>query len=121
MHRVNYSTIATQAETTEAALLFTFKQILSTVDQALRREAQIKLNMKVGFLKFRNGAVSFENFATVHEIDQLSAASTFSATKIPRIRKFHTPALSPRCDEDDEDRSSYAIESLKDTISRITQ
>jgi hypothetical protein len=62
--RVNYSSIAVQAETTEQALT-TLKQIVQTINDITRcSSSKVKLNMKVGFLKFREGSISFDNYAT---------------------------------------------------------
>jgi len=63
--RVNYSSIAVQAETTEQALMTTLKQIVQTINDITRcSSSKVKLNVKVGFLKFREGSISFDNYAT---------------------------------------------------------
>lgn len=39
------------------------------LESAIRKDYNIKLNIRIGFLKFKNGTVSFDNIPTANEID----------------------------------------------------
>ena len=115
--RVNYSTIASLAETTEQALVITLKQILQTINDIIRcSSTRVKLNMKVGFLKFSQGSMSFDNYATAQEIDQITITTLGSQrSKVISPRCGGSVIVSPMNNHEPED------ETLKEALSRITE
>lgn len=75
VHKVNYGAIARAADMNDSQLVYILKQIMMAIESAIRKEYHVKLNLRIGFLKFRHGQVCFENMATAAEIDQLSKSS----------------------------------------------
>ena len=69
--KVNYVSIAKECETTEQFVIQCLKQVLATV----KTLPLVKLNLKIGFMKVKQGCIHFDNYATVREIDQLSRTS----------------------------------------------
>lgn len=58
VHRVNYQQIAASVDLTESALVQILKLVLSVIDALLNKnDAVLKLNLKLGFLKFKNKSV----------------------------------------------------------------
>ncbi len=57
----------------------------------------VKLNTKVGFLKFKNSCIQFENYATKQEIDVLSMGVSSASSQL-RDKNFGLKfsLLSPR-------------------------
>ena len=55
-----------------------------TVQSAVQKDYQVKLYIRIGFLKFRNSRVWFDNLASNDEIERMSITScntTFKANK----------------------------------------
>lgn len=109
IHRVNYGTVARAAEQTETTLMYLLRQVVMTLESAVRKDYNLKLNLKIGFLKFKGGSLIFENNATANEIDQLSKSS------------FNTQFRNNKLTMTQPDNQSVAKSvSIKDAISRFT-
>lgn len=48
---------------TEPVVVYVLKQILHAISVAMVKDYSIKLNLRVGFLKFRKNSMTFENMA----------------------------------------------------------
>lgn len=85
LHKVNYSSIAQAADLSEASLMYILKQVILAVESCIRKDYFVKLNLRVGFLKFKHQSVMFDNLVTYNEIkDQLtqtSCGTVFRANK----------------------------------------
>ena len=62
--RVDYATVAKHANMSESTLMYILKQVVMAVETAMRKNYQVKLNLRLGFLKFQDGVVRFDNLAT---------------------------------------------------------
>lgn len=85
-------------------------------ESALRKDYYVKLNIRVGFLKMKQGQISFDNLATAAEIDKLSKSSCNTQFKINKWNMTNLPNLQ----SDYGDNVTYQSESLKDAISRLS-
>lgn len=65
LHKVDYGKVAMACELTEQALTTCLRLIMGQVESTLKKDLQVKLNLRIGFLKFKNGSVQFDNLATV--------------------------------------------------------
>jgi hypothetical protein len=60
--KVNFQSIAKVAETTETGAAFILKQILLAINQCIKKEVSIKLNMKLGLIKINaSGSLTFSS------------------------------------------------------------
>ena len=80
--------------------------MLVAVNSCVKKDYFVKLNMRIGFLRFRNGSVQFENIAAGKDADKLTKAS--GDTAFHQNKQLMTN-LRERGDE-----------SLADAISQIT-
>ena len=53
IERINYDSIAQACQVTEPVVIYILKQILHAIDMASIKDYYIKLNLRVGYLKFR--------------------------------------------------------------------
>jgi hypothetical protein len=72
VHYINYSAVAKATDLTKDNLMYILRQVMMAVQSAMRKEYQVKLNLRIGFLKIRSGQLSFENVASTKEIDQFT-------------------------------------------------
>jgi len=117
LHRINYQAIAHSAEMTETALLFILRQILMAVETAMRKDYYVKLNLRVGFLKFKQNCFHFENQVTAEELDKLTHTSC--NTEFKNNKWLMTNFKTHRAHNTNQDEVSFNSVSIKDTISRI--
>ena len=61
LHTVNYGAIAQAADITETTLMYILRQILMAIETAVRKDYYVKLNLRIGFLKFKQSGFYFEN------------------------------------------------------------
>jgi len=61
--RLNYQAIAKAAETSEATIVYVLKQIIVAIQQTAAKDYQVKLNMRVGWLKFINERMFFDKLS----------------------------------------------------------
>lgn len=116
VHYVNYGSIAKAADLSKESLVYLLKQVMMAVQSATRKEYQVKLNLRIGFLKIRNGQLSFDNVATAKEIDQLTQSSCNTNFRANKYNMTHF-GTKPNVMED----QSYHSESIRDQLSRISQ
>jgi hypothetical protein len=55
--------------------MFILKQILLAIETAMRKDYFVKLNIRVGFLKFKQNNLFFENFVSNEELDKMTHTS----------------------------------------------
>lgn len=118
LHKANYGSIAKAADMSEQALIYILRQIIMAVESATRKEYNVKLNLRVGFLKFRHGQMCFENMATAQEIDSISKTTS---NTLFRQNKYHMTNLGNGVGNDYDEQITYRSESIKDAISRISK
>jgi len=109
--RVDYRAIAASADLTEASLKFIFKQILIAVETAMRKNYPVKLNLKLGFLKFNENKLFFDNIATGAEIDKMTVTS-FN-TELKGSKMFLAGGRNPFFLDD------IAVSSVHEILSRV--
>lgn len=61
--RLNFQAIAKAAETTEATVVYVLKQIIAAIQQTAAKDYQVKLNLRVGWLKFINERMFFDKLS----------------------------------------------------------
>jgi len=61
VQKVSYGSIAQTVEITEAALVYILKQIIMAIETAMHQDYSVKLNCKVGLLRFLGNRMVFEN------------------------------------------------------------
>ena len=61
--------------------MYILKQIMVAVESAARKDYHVKLNLRIGFLKFKNLQVIFDNLATHKQLDQLTKTTCNTAFK----------------------------------------
>lgn len=91
--------------------MFLIRQIVMAMEAALRKNYNIKFNIKIGFLKFKSGQLTFENNASAAEIDQLSQSSCNTQYRNNKMAMTHFAGAI--------DQSVNSV-SIRDTISRVT-
>lgn len=61
--------IARACESTERSVLYTLKQIIMALETAMRKGYNIKLFLRIGWLKLVDGTVHFDNNASAKDLD----------------------------------------------------
>lgn len=102
--KLSYAAVAKAANTTEATVIYVLKQVL--VALVATKDYSIKLNVRVGLLKFTNMKLEFES--VLHASDKVTITSCNSAFR--NNKRDLTNLRSPRAEE----------ESVRDTISKAT-
>lgn len=74
-HKVNYAQLGAACDMSEAQVLYLLRQILTAVGTATRKEYQVKLNLRLGILKFRGGALLFESDADTETLSRSSCTT----------------------------------------------
>ena len=101
---MDYQGVALAADTTESTVIYVLKQIAAAVFQSVNNSHSVKLNMRVGWLKFINKRVFFDKLANKDQPDASSCRTSFYQKK-----KFMTNLI--RLEENDRPMS------IRDTIS----
>ena len=113
--KLNYASVAKVAEIPEQTLMYVLAQTVNAVGSCLRKEYNVKLAMRVGFLKFKQGGLTFDNL-----VGEMDLASRTSGNTIFRQNVFNMTGMSGRGTEF-EDKITYHTESVKDTISQYSR
>jgi len=100
--------------------MFIMRQILMAIETAMRKDYYVKLNVRVGFLKFKQNTLYFENLVTTEELDKMTHTSCNTDFKnnkwlMTNFRKSRAPSNIQGGEEGTSQNSS----TLKDTLSRI--
>ena len=77
---------------TEAVVVYVLKQILHATSMALEKDYSVKLNLRVGFMKFRRNHVAFENMPKQSDL----SVATSCASSFVRNKAHLTTLRSPR-------------------------
>ena len=88
------------------------------VETAMRKDYYVKLNLRIGFLKFKQNCFHFENQVTEEDLDKMTHTSC--NTEFKNNKNLMTSLMTPKNPKTDEDGVSHKSVSLKDTISRYT-
>lgn len=63
LRKCDYQIVAKTCNSTEAAVQYTLKQIAIAIETAMKMKYSIKLNLRIGWLKFSEGNLFFDNLA----------------------------------------------------------
>ena len=75
IHKVDYSAVAKASDSSEHAVVYTLKQIAMAVETAMKKCYNVKLNLKIGHLKFTEHSVFFDNLGVKQDPDALTKTS----------------------------------------------
>jgi len=78
---------------TETTLMYILRQILMAIETAVRKDYFVKLNLRVGFLKFKQNGFYFENLVSSDELDRMTHTSCNTDFKNNKwlMTNFKTP------------------------------
>ena len=60
----DYKLIAKQCNSTDVAIQYTLRQLGMAIESAMKMRYTVKLNMRIGWLKFSDGNFFFDNLAS---------------------------------------------------------
>lgn len=83
--RLDYSNIARAADMTESSLAFILRQILLALESVVKKNHNVKLNVRVGFIKIRQAQIMFENLAAYGD-DKISQSSCNTSFKVKKVQ-----------------------------------
>jgi flavin-binding protein dodecin len=75
LRKVDHALIARSVETTENAVVYTLKQIAMAVETAMKKSYNVKLNFRLGWLKFNDNCFYFDNLAQKSDLDNVTMTS----------------------------------------------
>ena len=112
--------IAQAAQMTETQLMFILRQILMAIETAMRKDYYVKLNVRVGFLKFKQNTLHFENLVSTEELDKMTHTSCNTDFRNNKwlMTNFKT-SRAPSNIQDGDEGISQKSNTLKDALSRI--
>ena len=114
LERINMAAIAKAAEIPEQTIIYILKQIVLAVESTIEQGYTIKLNLRIGQLRFSNGKF---NFIQSDTIDAFS--STTSCNTEYRINKRYLTTLKDRPVSQFNDRDSI-YSTVKDALSVVS-
>ena len=105
---------------TETQLMFILRQILMAIETAMRKDYYVKLNVRVGFLKFKQNTLHFENLVSTEELDKMTHTSCNTDFRNNKwlMTNFKT-SRAPSNIQDGDEGVSQKSNTLKDALSRI--
>ncbi len=90
------------------------------IETAMRKDYYVKLNVRVGFLKFKQNTLHFENLVSSEELDKMTHTSCNTDFRNNKwlMTNFKTPR-APSNIQVGEEGASQKSNTLKDALSRI--